>query len=82
MDREWARRPFTGCGGGVIFLALFNSALEEKENASFLNVNSNNKNHSPNNPPDITPGIISGKVTFMKVFMGVLPKLAAALVTL
>ena len=35
-----------------------------------------------NNPPDITPGKISGNVTFIKVFIGVLPKLAAALVTL
>ena len=35
-----------------------------------------------NNPPDITPGIIRGKVIFIKVLIGVLPKLAAALVTL
>ena len=35
-----------------------------------------------NKPPEITPGNISGKVIFIKVFNGVLPKLAAALVTL
>ena len=35
-----------------------------------------------NNPPEITPGVISGKVIFIKVFIGVLHKLAAALVTL
>ena len=28
-------------------------AIREKENASFLNVNSNNKNHSPNNQTDV-----------------------------
>ena len=35
-----------------------------------------------NNAPDITPGVINGKVIFIKVLYGVLPKLAAALVTL
>ena len=35
-----------------------------------------------NNAPDITPGVINGNVIFIKVLYGVLPKLAAALVTL
>ena len=35
-----------------------------------------------NNPPDITPGKIKGKVIFIKVLTGLLPRLAAALVTL
>ena len=35
-----------------------------------------------NKPPDITPGKINGSVTFINVFTGLLPKLAAALVTL
>ena len=35
-----------------------------------------------NNPPDITPGKIRGRVIFINVFTGLLPKLAAALVTL
>ena len=35
-----------------------------------------------NKPPDITPGSIKGSVTFIKVLTGLLPKLAAALVTL
>ena len=35
-----------------------------------------------NNPPEITPGKISGNVIFRKVLTGLLPKLAAALVTL
>ena len=33
-------------------------------------------------PPDITPGKISGRVIFINVLTGLLPKLAAALVTL
>ena len=43
---------------------------------------SSNEVTKANNAPDITPGNISGKVIFMKVFTGLLPKLAAALVTL
>ena len=35
-----------------------------------------------NNPPEITPGKIRGRVIFINVFTGLLPKLAAALVTL
>ena len=35
-----------------------------------------------NNPPEITPGNINGRVIFINVFTGLLPKLAAALVTL
>ena len=35
-----------------------------------------------NNAPEITPGRINGKVIFIKVFTGLLPRLAAALVTL
>ena len=35
-----------------------------------------------NNPPEITPGNINGNVIFINVFTGLLPKLAAALVTL
>ena len=35
-----------------------------------------------NNPPEITPGKIRGSVIFINVFTGLLPKLAAALVTL
>ena len=35
-----------------------------------------------NNPPEITPGNIRGRVIFINVFTGLLPKLAAALVTL
>ena len=35
-----------------------------------------------NNPPEITPGQIRGRVIFIKVFTGLLPRLAAALVTL
>ena len=35
-----------------------------------------------NNPPEITPGKINGRVIFINVFTGLLPKLAAALVTL
>ena len=35
-----------------------------------------------NKAPYTTPGVISGKVIFIKVLYGVLPKLAAALVTL
>ena len=33
-----------------------------------------------NNAPEITPGMIKGKVIFIKVFTGLLPTLAAALV--
>ena len=43
---------------------------------------SSNEVTNANNAPDITPGKIKGKVIFIKVFIGVLPKLAAALVTL
>ena len=35
-----------------------------------------------NNPPEITPGNINGRVIFINVLTGLLPKLAAALVTL
>ena len=35
-----------------------------------------------NNPPEITPGNIKGSVIFINVLTGLLPKLAAALVTL
>ena len=35
-----------------------------------------------NNAPEITPGKINGKVIFIKVLTGLLPRLAAALVTL
>ena len=35
-----------------------------------------------NKAPEITPGKISGNVIFIKVFTGLLPRLAAALVTL
>ena len=35
-----------------------------------------------NSPPDITPGNIKGNVIFINVLTGLLPKLAAALVTL
>ena len=35
-----------------------------------------------NKPPDITPGNIRGRVIFKKVLTGLLPRLAAALVTL
>ena len=35
-----------------------------------------------NNPPEITPGKIRGRVIFINVLTGLLPKLAAALVTL
>ena len=35
-----------------------------------------------NKAPEITPGKISGSVIFIKVFTGLLPRLAAALVTL
>ena len=35
-----------------------------------------------NNPPEITPGKINGSVIFINVFTGLLPRLAAALVTL
>ena len=35
-----------------------------------------------NNPPEITPGYIKGSVIFINVLTGLLPKLAAALVTL
>ena len=35
-----------------------------------------------NNAPEITPGIINGNVIFINVFTGLLPKLAAARVTL
>ena len=35
-----------------------------------------------NKAPEITPGKIKGKVTFINVLTGLLPRLAAALVTL
>ena len=35
-----------------------------------------------NKPPDMTPGNIRGRVIFKKVLTGLLPKLAAARVTL
>ena len=35
-----------------------------------------------NNAPEITPGIINGNVIFLNVWTGLLPKLAAARVTL
>ena len=35
-----------------------------------------------NSAPEITPGIIKGSVIFINVFTGLLPKLAAARVTL
>ena len=35
-----------------------------------------------NNPPEISPCYINGRVIFIKVFTGLLPRLAAALVTL
>ena len=43
---------------------------------------SSNDVTNANNPPEITPGKIRGKVIFIKVFTGLLPRLAAALVTL
>ena len=43
---------------------------------------SSNDVTNANKAPDITPGIISGNVIFINVFTGLLPKLAAALVTL
>ena len=43
---------------------------------------SSNEVTNANNPPDITPGKINGNVIFINVFTGLLPKLAAALVTL
>ena len=43
---------------------------------------SSNDVTNANRPPEITPGKIRGRVIFIKVFTGVLPKLAAALVTL
>ena len=45
-------------------------------------ITSSNEVTKANNAPEITPGVIKGKVTFIKVFTGLLPKLAAALVTL
>ena len=43
---------------------------------------SSNEVTKANNAPEITPGIINGNVIFINVFTGLLPKLAAALVTL
>ena len=43
---------------------------------------SSNEVTKANSAPEITPGKISGNVIFMKVFTGLLPKLAAARVTL
>ena len=43
---------------------------------------SSNEVTNANNAPDITPGKISGKVIFINVLTGLLPRLAAALVTL
>ena len=43
---------------------------------------SSNEVTKANNAPEITPGIIKGSVIFINVFTGLLPKLAAARVTL
>ena len=43
---------------------------------------SSNEVTKANNAPEITPGIINGNVIFINVFTGLLPKLAAARVTL
>ena len=45
-------------------------------------ITSSNDVTNANSAPEITPGVIKGSVTFINVFTGLLPRLAAALVTL
>ena len=66
-------KPVHICTGMVVF---------SKPARNKTTTTSSNEVTKANNPPEITPGNINGRVIFMNVFIGLLPKLAAALVTL
>ena len=61
------------CGGG---------GGSSNNNGNSSNTGSGYGYGNNNNAPEITPGIIKGSVIFINVFTGLLPKLAAARVTL
>ena len=60
-----------------IGIVVFSSPAKNKTTTT-----SSNEVTNANSAPEITPGKINGNVIFIKVFTGLLPKLAAALVTL
>ena len=66
-------KPVHICIGIVVFSKPAKNSTTTTSSKDVTNANS---------PPDITPGNIKGSVIFINVLTGLLPKLAAALVTL